>query len=56
MSIPAERAAEHFTYFAPFVTIDLTMPNADTRRLLDWEPAHPGLVADLEKGHYFTTG
>jgi nucleoside-diphosphate-sugar epimerase len=53
VSIPAERAAEHFQGF-PFVTIDITMPNADTRRLLGWEPVHPGLIADLDQGHYFT--
>jgi len=35
--------------------MDITMPNADTRRLLGWEPAHPGLIADLDDGHYFTT-
>ncbi|TMU98734.1 SDR family oxidoreductase [Streptomyces sp. DASNCL29] len=55
VSIPAERAADHFTGF-PFITMDITMPNADTRRLLDWEPVHPGLIADLDDGHYFTTG
>ncbi|MGW4078288.1 SDR family oxidoreductase [Streptomyces asiaticus] len=55
VSIPAERAADHFTGF-PFITLDITMPNADTRRLLDWEPVHPGLIADLDDGHYFTTG
>ncbi|WP_445517953.1 SDR family oxidoreductase [Streptomyces sp. NEAU-174] len=55
VSIPAERAADHFTGF-PFSTLDITMPNADTRRLLDWEPVHPGLIADLDDGHYFTTG
>ncbi|MGV9851865.1 SDR family oxidoreductase [Streptomyces sp. NPDC003442] len=53
-SIPAERAADHFTGF-PFITMDITMPNADTRRLLDWEPVHPDLIADLDDGHYFTT-
>ncbi|MCQ4041657.1 SDR family oxidoreductase [Streptantibioticus rubrisoli] len=54
MSIPAEQAADHFKGF-PFITLDITMPNADTRQLLDWEPVHPGLIADLEDGHYFTT-
>ncbi|MGW5445088.1 hypothetical protein [Streptomyces asiaticus] len=55
VSIPAERVADHFTGF-PFITMDITMPNADTRRLLDWQPVHPGLIADLDDGHYFTTG
>jgi nucleoside-diphosphate-sugar epimerase len=54
VSIPAEQAADHFKTF-PFIALDITMPNAETRQLLDWEPAHPGLIADLEKGHYFTT-
>ena len=54
VSIPAgEEAAHHFRPF-PFITFDITMPNAATRQLLGWEPAHPGLIADLEQGHYFT--
>ncbi|WP_055489055.1 SDR family oxidoreductase [Streptomyces sp. TP-A0356] len=52
-SIPAEQAADHFKSF-PFMTLDITMPNTQTRQLLDWEPVHPGLIADLEDGHYFT--
>jgi hypothetical protein len=31
------------------------MPNAETRQLLGWEPVQPGLIADLQQGHYFTT-
>jgi nucleoside-diphosphate-sugar epimerase len=53
VSIPAEQAPDHFKAF-PFITLDITMSNADTRQLLDWEPVHPGLIADLEDGHYFT--
>ena len=55
LSIPAEQAADHFKTF-PFITLDITMPNSGTRQLPDWEPVHPGLIADLEKGHYFATG
>jgi nucleoside-diphosphate-sugar epimerase len=52
VSIPADQAADHFRGF-PFVTLDVTMPNAETRRLLGWEPTYPGLIADLEQDHYF---
>jgi nucleoside-diphosphate-sugar epimerase len=55
VSIPAGQAAEHFKGF-PFITLDITMPSADTRRLLGWEPVHPGLLADLDQDHYFTAG
>jgi nucleoside-diphosphate-sugar epimerase len=55
VSVPAGEAADHFKGF-PFITMDITMPNADTRKLLGWEPAHPGLIADLEEGHYFDAG
>lgn len=52
VSIPAEQAAEHFTGF-PFITLNTTMSNASTRELLGWEPKEPGLIADLDEGHYF---
>jgi nucleoside-diphosphate-sugar epimerase len=52
VSIPAEEAGAHFKGF-PFITLDSPMPNAETRRLLGWEPTHPGLIADLDEGHYF---
>ncbi|MBV9795213.1 MAG: 3-beta hydroxysteroid dehydrogenase, partial [Actinobacteria bacterium] len=51
-SVPAEEVAGHFKGF-PFITMDMSMPNAATRELLGWEPAHPGLIADLDQGHYF---
>ena len=54
VSIPAEEAAAHFTSF-PFITLDITMPSAATREMLGWTPTHPGLLADLDEGHYFTS-
>jgi nucleoside-diphosphate-sugar epimerase len=53
-SIPDERAADHFGAFAPFLAYDNPMSSACTRELLDWKPEHPGLIADLDEGHYFT--
>jgi nucleoside-diphosphate-sugar epimerase len=54
VSIPAERAAGHFGPFGMVMTLGLPpMSNAATRRLLDWAPGHPGLIADLDEGHYF---
>ena len=55
VSIPAGQAADHFKGF-PFITMDVTMPGTETRQLLGWEPIHPGLIADLDEDHYFTTG
>jgi nucleoside-diphosphate-sugar epimerase len=52
-SIPAEEAGAHFGTFAVFAQFDVPASSAGTRRLLGWEPVHPGLVADLDEGHYF---
>ena len=27
--------------------------NAITKELMGWQPVHPGLIADLDSGHYF---
>jgi nucleoside-diphosphate-sugar epimerase len=57
VSVPAERATEHFGPFGMIATLRLPpMSNASTRELLGWEPSHPALLADLDEGHYFTTG
>jgi nucleoside-diphosphate-sugar epimerase len=54
VSVPAEQAAEHFGPFGMIMAMGLPpMSNAATRRLLGWEPSHPGLIADLNQGHYF---
>jgi nucleoside-diphosphate-sugar epimerase len=53
VSVPAEQAADHFKSFAPFITFDNPTSSAGTRELLGWQPARPGLIADLDEGHYF---
>jgi nucleoside-diphosphate-sugar epimerase len=52
-SISAEEAAGYFGTFAGFAQFDVRASSAGTRRLLGWEPVHPGLIADLDEGHYF---
>lgn len=52
-SIPAEGVAEHFGPLAFVIALDNPTSSAHTRRVLGWEPEHPGLLADLDEGHYF---
>jgi nucleoside-diphosphate-sugar epimerase len=52
-SIAAEDAEAHFTFLGGFVGLDNLVSAELTRERLDWEPTHPGLIADLEDGHYF---
>lgn len=53
VSIPAEQAAEHFDWLGLIFAADVPTSSALTRELLDWQPTHPGLLDDLDKGHYF---
>ncbi len=52
-SITPEDAEAQFGFLAGFLAIDMPASSALTRDLLSWEPSGPGLVADLEQGHYF---
>ena len=52
-SIAPEDAVDHFGWLGRFLAIDSHASSAYTRELLGWEPTHPGLIADLEEGHYF---
>ncbi len=52
-SIPATDAAGHFTWLAGFIGLDAPASSTLTRELLGWQPTHPGLIDDLDKGHYF---
>lgn len=43
----------YFGFLANLVTLDLPASNFITRQTLGWEPAQPGLLKDLDNGHYF---
>jgi nucleoside-diphosphate-sugar epimerase len=53
VSIAPEDAAGHFSYLAALVTADNPASAALTRQQMGWQPTHPGLIADLDEGHYF---
>ncbi|MFJ2705729.1 SDR family oxidoreductase [Streptomyces sp. NPDC087428] len=55
VSVPADGADEHFGWLGGFLGLDGPASSALTRELLGWEPTHPGLLEDLDKGHYFDT-
>ena len=54
--VPFRRMAEtpvHFGFLGLFVTLDNPTSSAITRKLLDWEPTRPGVIADLEEDFYY---
>jgi nucleoside-diphosphate-sugar epimerase len=53
VSISPEDAAGHFTWLAGFLAADSPASSTLTRELLGWQPTQPGLIDDLDKGHYF---
>ncbi|BDG10766.1 SDR family oxidoreductase [Anaeromyxobacter paludicola] len=53
VSIPPDGAAAHFGWLGMFFAIDQPASSALTRERMGWTPTHPGLVEDLEAGHYF---
>ena len=53
VSILPGDASEHFTWLADFLALDSPASSALTRELLGWQPTQPGLIDDLDEGHYF---
>jgi nucleoside-diphosphate-sugar epimerase len=53
VSISPEDAGAHFTWLAGFLAADSPASSTLTRELLGWHPTQPGLIDDLDKGHYF---
>lgn len=56
VSVPADvlMVPGYFGFLANIVTQSYPASNLITRRTLGWEPAQPGLLADLDNGHYFS--
>ncbi|WP_432846485.1 SDR family oxidoreductase [Amycolatopsis sp. CA-161197] len=52
-SVPAEQSAEHFGWLGPIFAADMPASSVGTQDQFDWQPAHPGLLSDLDAGHYF---
>jgi len=55
LSIPGDELflRGYFGFLANIVTQSYPASSLITRRTLGWEPAQPGLLADLDNGHYF---
>jgi hypothetical protein len=45
--------SEHSGWLAGFFATDVPASSALTRELLGWQPTQPGLLDDLDEGHYF---
>jgi nucleoside-diphosphate-sugar epimerase len=50
-SLPAEEFGGMFAYL---LSTDMPASSAITQELMGWKPTHPGLIEDIEQGHYFT--
>ncbi len=52
VSLSTEQAQGHFGWFAMFASLDLRASGAWTQKQLNWHPAGPGLIADLQAMDY----
>jgi nucleoside-diphosphate-sugar epimerase len=53
VSVTADEAPGQFGGLAHFAAADLPATAALTRERFGWRPVQPGLIADLDTGHYF---
>jgi nucleoside-diphosphate-sugar epimerase len=52
-SVSGTEAEGYFGFLTHFVTMDGPASSALTRERTGWQPVQPGLIPDLDKGHYF---
>ena len=50
-SLPAEDLRP---MLVPLLSTDMPASSTLTQELLGWKPTHPGLIEDIEQGHYFS--
>jgi nucleoside-diphosphate-sugar epimerase len=55
VTVPPEEADSHFGFLGALVQADNPTSSTKTRERLGWELVHPGLIPDLEEGHYFNS-
>jgi nucleoside-diphosphate-sugar epimerase len=53
VSLSRQEAPGHFGLFALFASIDDPASSELTQKEFGWRPGQPGLIADLDEGHYF---
>jgi nucleoside-diphosphate-sugar epimerase len=53
VSISPDDAGAHFGFLGGLLGVDSPASSALTQERLGWRPTHPGLIDDLEQGHYF---
>ncbi|MFJ2089523.1 SDR family oxidoreductase [Streptomyces sp. NPDC087901] len=54
-SVSPKDADAHFGWLGGLVGVDGPSSSALTRESYGWQPTNPGLIEDLDKGHYFDT-
>jgi nucleoside-diphosphate-sugar epimerase len=47
-------ASEYQGMLGHLLSTDMPASSTITRELLSWKPLHPGLIEDIEQGHYFS--
>ena len=53
VSVAPDEIVDYFDSLAFFISLDNPASSTLTQDLLDWHPTHPGLIDDLNEGHYF---
>ena len=52
ISVPAEQAEQHFSWFTGFASVDCPISSKLTSERLNWKPTQPTLLEDIANGVY----